>query len=202
MKKVVDILKKVAIVLVVLIAIGAVFGGKGKSSSSSSKSEESQTEAAESTEKEEKSEKKNKKKEKAKEEAPTEEEAEPEEEGPSIATDADYEVTINGYSIVDDYDGAPCIAIDYTFTNVKDDDATSMQLATDISVYQDGVECEDAYFSGDNSDGYTNKIKKGVSVDVTRTYKLQNTTSDVEVEVGQLWSWSDDLLAYEVFQLS
>ncbi|MBQ1840909.1 MAG: DUF5067 domain-containing protein [Atopobiaceae bacterium] len=79
---------------------------------------------------------------------------------------------------------------------------TGTLLATDITVYQDGVECEDAYFSGENSDGYSNKVKAGVSVDVTRTYKLQNTTSDVEVEVGQLSFWDDSMLAYEVFQIS
>lgn len=197
MKKILDLLKKIAIVLVVIIALGAIFGGgsKGSSSSSSSSSESTKEQKAEKEEK----------KDEAKEEEAEESEPEPEEEadeGPAMAENSDYQVTIDSYRIVEDYDGAPCIAVNYTFTNVSDDSPTSMMMATDITVYQDGVECEDAYFSGENSDGYTNKVKAGVSVEVTRTYKLQNTTSDVEIEVGQLSFWDDALLAYTVIQLS
>lgn len=194
MKKIIDLIKKLALALVALVLIGAIFGRGGKESSSSSSSESEaavEQQAQEETKEEVASE--------------AEAEAEPEaeaDEGPAMAEDSDYKVTINGYNIVEDYDGAPCIAVDFTFTNVSDDTPTSMMLATDITVYQDGVECEDAYFSGENSDGFSNKVKAGVSVDVTRTYKLQNTTSDVEVEVGQLSFWDDSMLAYEVFQIS
>ena len=180
--------------VVLLVVLALVIGGGSGSSSSSSDSGTAKTEAAESGSKKEK---KDDKKDEAKEEA-----AQEADEGPSIATDSKYAVTINGMNIVEDYDGAPCIAIDFTFTNVSDDSPTSMSLATNITVYQDGVECEDAYFADSNDGSYSNKVKAGVSVDVTRVYKLQNTSSDVEVEVGELFSWSDDLLAYEVFKLS
>lgn len=197
MKRIIDLIKKIALALVALVLIGAIFGRGGKESSSSSSSEGEaavEQQAQEETEEEA-----------ASEAEPEAEEPEPEpeaDEGPAMAENSDYKVTINGYNIVEDYDGAPCIAVDFTFTNVSDDTPTSMMLATDITVYQDGVECEDAYFSGENSDGYSNKVKAGVSVDVTRTYKLQNTISDVEVEVGQLSFWDDGMLAYEVFQIS
>lgn len=197
MKRIIDLIKKIALALVALVLIGVIFGRGGKESSSSSSSEGEaavEQQAQEETEEEA-----------ASEAEPEAEEPEPEpeaDEGPAMAENSDYKVTINGYNIVEDYDGAPCIAVDFTFTNVSDDTPTSMMLATDITVYQDGVECEDAYFSGENSDGYSNKVKAGVSVDVTRTYKLQNTTSDVEVEVGQLSFWDDGMLAYEVFQIS
>lgn len=197
MKRIIDLIKKIALALVALVLIGAIFGRGGKESSSSSSSE---SEAAVEQQAQEET-----KEEAASEAEPEAEEPEPEpedDEGPVMAENSDYKVTINGYNIVEDYDGAPCIAVDFTFTNVSDDTPTSMMLATDITVYQDGVECEDAYFSGENSDGFSNKVKAGVSVDVTRTYKLQNTTSDVEVEVGQLSFWDDSMLAYEVFQIS
>jgi hypothetical protein len=194
MKKIIDLIKKLALALVALVLIGAIFGRGGKEPSGSSSSE---SEAAVEQQAQEETE------EEAAPEADAEAEPEAEaDEGPAMAEDSDYKVTINGYNIVEDYDGAPCIAVDFTFTNVSDDTPTSMMLATDITVYQDGVECEDAYFSGENSDGFSNKVKAGVSVDVTRTYKLQNTTSDVEVEVGQLSFWDDSMLAYEVFQIS
>ena len=197
MKRIIDLIKKIALALVALVLIGAIFGRGGKESPSSSSSE---SEAAVEQQAQEETEEGA-----ASEAEPEAEEPEPEpeaDEGPAMAENSDYKVTINGYNIVEDYDGAPCIAVDFTFTNVSDDTPTSMMLATDITVYQDGVECEDAYFSGENSDGYSNKVKAGVSVDVTRTYKLQNTTSDVEVEVGQLSFWDDGMLAYEVFQIS
>lgn len=181
-------------VVVVLVLIGVIFGGGSSDEKSSDSGSSKQEAAVEKADKEEAADE---------EEAEPEEEAEAEEDsGPEMATDSDYAVTINGFRIVEDYDGSPCIAIDYTFTNVSDDDPTSMMLATNITVYQDGVECEDAYFAGENSDGYSNKVKAGVSVDVTRAYKLQNTTSDVEVEVAQLSFWDDSLLAYQVFQIA
>lgn len=193
-------LKAVGAVFILLVVIALAFGGsgdkessKGTSDSSSAQAEAAATDDGEAGEAAE---------EPAEEqEAPAEEPA-PEDNGPKIAEDSEYKVTINSYHIDKDYDGAPCIAIDYTFTNVSDDDATSMQLATNITVYQDGVECEDAFFADSNSDGYSNKVKAGVSVDVTRAYKLQNTTSDVEVEVAPLFSWTDELLAYEVLKIS
>ena len=211
MKKVVDLLKNVGLGILVLILIAAIFGGKSNDDKSSSSN--SETPAAEATTEskdekadaktEKKAESKTEKKTETKTEEKAEEKAEKkEDEGPKIAENAKYKVEIKDCQLVEDYDGAPAIAINYTFTNVSDKSPSSMQMATNITVYQDGVECEDAYFADANSDGYSNKVKAGVSVDVTRAYKLQNTTSDVEVEVGQLFSFSDDLLAYKKFKLS
>ncbi|MBP3892839.1 MAG: DUF5067 domain-containing protein [Atopobiaceae bacterium] len=193
MKKILDMAKNVALVLVVLVVIAMFAGGGGSSDKSSSKTEKESTEQTEQASKE---------KEK-KEEAPAEEEpAEEADDGPTFVKDSKYEVSIDNWRLTENYDGSPCIAIDYTFTNVSDDNPTSMQMASSITVYQSGVECEDAWLADDNSDGYTNKVKSGVSVNVTRVYKLQNTTDDVEVEVAPLFSWNDDLLAYTTIHIS
>ena len=188
MKKLGGLLKKIGIALVVLIAVVVVIGCSDDQSSDTTETpaqEQSETQASEDEQGE------------AEEEA-----AEEADEGPSIATDSKYAVTINGFHLTEDYDGAPAIAIDYTFTNVSDDSPTSMDLATTITVYQDGLECERAYFADDDGDNGSSKVKAGKSIDVTLAYKLQDTTSDVEVEVAELFSWSDDLLAYEVFQIA
>lgn len=201
MKKIIGVLKTASLVLVILVIVAAVFGGSSDEEKDSSSKQEETAISQEAGDDEEAKEEKSA--DDKKDDAAKEEEEPAEDEGPSIATNSKYAVTINGFRIAEDYDGAPCIAIDYTFTNVSDDNAASMQLATDITVYQNGVECEDAWFSDGNSDdGYTNKVKAGVSVDVTRAYKLQDTTSEVEVEVAELFSWNDDLLAYEVFQIA
>lgn len=213
MKKVVDLLKSAGLGIIVLVLIAAIFGGNSKDDKGSSASTDAPAAEASATSEDTKAEAKadakaatqsetkaDAKKTEAKKEEAKKEEAK--DEGPKIAENAKYKVEIGDYSIEEDYDGAPVIAINYTFTNVSDDSPSSMQMSTNISVYQDGVECEDAYFAGVNSDGYSNKVKAGVSVDVTRAYKLQNTSSDVEVEVGQLFSFSKDLLAYKTFKLS
>lgn len=196
MKKILELAKTVALVLVVLVVI-AMFAGGGsgsdnKSSDGAQKEKTGQTQADESKQKDEQ-------KEAAAEEPEQQEEAN---DGPAIAKDSKYSVTIDGWRFVDNYDGSPCVAVDYTFTNVSDDSPTSMQLATNITVYQSGVECEDAWLASDNSDGFTNKVKAGVSVNVTRVYKLQNTTDDVEIEVAPLFSWNDELLAYQVYKIA
>lgn len=208
MKKVVDLLKSAGLGIIVLVLIAAIFGGNSKDDKGSSTSTDAPAAEASATSEDTKAEAKadakaatqSETKADAKKTETKKEEAK--DEGPKIAENAKYKVEIGDYSIEEDYDGAPVIAINYTFTNVSDDSPSSMQMSTNISVYQDGVECEDAYFAGVNSDGYSNKVKAGVSVDVTRAYKLQNTSSDVEVEVGQLFSFSKDLLAYKTFKLS
>lgn len=201
MKKLGGLLKKVGIALVVLVAIAAVFGGGGNSDKSSETSEPAaQEQSAQEQGEEQTAESEPEASSSAEEEA--EEPAEEASDGPSIATDSKYSVTINGYELTEDYDGAPAIAINYTFTNVSDDNPTSMDLATNITVYQDGLECERAYFASDDGDNSSSKVKAGKSIDVTLAYKLVDTTSDVEVEVGQLFSWNDDLLAYEVFKIA
>ena len=195
MKKLGGLLKKIGIVLVVLIAIAAIFGG-------GSKDKPSKTEDAPAQEQSEPQVESDEKEAEPAAEAEAEEPSEETNEGPSIATNSKYAVTINGFHLTEDYDGAPAIAIDYTFTNVSDDDPTSMSLATSITVFQNGLECERAYFADDDGDNASSKVKAGNSIDVTLAYKLQDTTSDVEDEVGQLFSWSDDRLAYEVFQIA
>jgi hypothetical protein len=211
MKLIGKLFKGIGALVVGLVVLSFVFGGSGKSSSSSSSSSSSQkAEQAASTETSEEASSSSKASSKKKDDSSKQEEAEEPaaeeeaaDEGPQLATNSKYSVTIDGWSFVDNYDGTPCIALDYTFTNVSDDSATSMQLATNITVYQNGVECEDAWFSDGNSDdGYTNKVKAGVSVKCTRAYKLQDTTSDVEVEVAPLFSWNDDLLAYELIHIA
>ena len=208
MKKIFGLLKSVGIAFVLLIVLGLFLGRGGSSEESGSQSapkeEAAQAQSADS-EKEAAAEEEPAAEEEAEPEAEAEPEPEPEPEpeGPKMATNSDYTVTIDGFTITQDYDGAPCIAVDYTFTNVSDSSPTSMQLATNITVYQNGVECEDAYFAdGNSSDGYTNKVKAGVSVNCTRAYKLQDTTSDVEIEVAPLFSWDDALLAYQVYQIA
>lgn len=106
----------------------------------------------------------------------------------------DFAVDIKSARMAEDYEGKPVIIITYGFTNNGDEEAAMYTSLTD-KVYQDGVECEQAFVLDDsanyNSDNQTKSIKKGVSLDVDIAYKLNNTESPVEVEVTEWISFSD-----------
>lgn len=124
------------------------------------------------------------------------------EETTSAVPSSKYAVTIDGARLISDYEGKPAVAVDYTFTNVSDEDATSMAVALNAEVYQGGTECEMAFTVDEDTGGYMKKVKAGASVPVTMVYALNDTTTEVEVEVKELFSWDDTVLAHEVFSLS
>lgn len=140
----------------------------------------------------------------AKEEAPadeaesdaTEEEA-PTEEPAKEESKAKVAVTIDGARLSTDYDGDPVVIITYTFTNVSSDEAESYLLSCSDEVYQNGVQCELAFvmdLEGDSSA----KVKAGASTTFQKAYSVKDN-SDVEVEVKELFSWDDTLLASAAF---
>ena len=115
-----------------------------------------------------------------------------------------YDVQINGCRVSIDYEGAPIVIVSYTFKNVGYDDATSFALSVSDKAYQNGVELENC-FSADESAGYdaekqSTNIKKGASIEVEVAYKLQDTTSDVDVEAGELFSF-DNKKVQKTFKL-
>lgn len=129
------------------------------------------------------------------------EEAKPEDTHP-MAKNSKYAITIDGTRLVDGFDGSLSVAVDFTFTNVSDKDATSMMAAANVIVYQNGVECERDYFADADSDSYMTKVKAGSSVPVTMVFTLQDSSTEVEVEVKEFSFWSDDLLAYGKYAIA
>lgn len=116
----------------------------------------------------------------------------------------DYNVDINSCRVAQDYEGKPVIIIKYTFKNVADDDAASFSWSVSDKVYQNGVELESCYSldesAGYNSENQSTNIKKGASIEVEVAYELNDTTSDVEVEVEELISF-DDKTVKKTFKL-
>lgn len=129
-------------------------------------------------------------------EASTQEAAPQEEKAP----ESKYAVTIDGASVTADYEGKPAIAINFTFTNVSDEEATAMATAAYVEVYQGGVQREVAFATDVDTSGYTNKVKAGSSIPVTLVYELDGT-EDVEVEVKELFSWDNTVLANATFSV-
>ena len=106
----------------------------------------------------------------------------------------DYNVDIKSCRIAEDYEGEPIVIVTYGFTNNGDDSASFSYAITD-EAYQNGIGLNPCYFAADsanyNSDNQNKEIKKGATLDVEIAYELNDTTTDVEVEVSELISFSD-----------
>lgn len=113
---------------------------------------------------------------------------------------SDYEVTIDGCTSAVDYQGNPAAVIDYSFTN-NSDEAQSLMAVESTEVYQNGIQCEPGIVDGVDTADWSNKVKPGGTIKVRIPYALQDT-SDIEVEVKEYVSASDEPLATQTFSLS
>ncbi len=109
----------------------------------------------------------------------------------------DYLLEIKSCRLAKDYEGKDVAIVMYNFTN-NADDAASFMFAFEDSAYQNGVGLNEAYVLADSanysSDNQTKEIKKGASLDIEVAYELNDTTSDIEVEVGQLFSFDESII--------
>ena len=107
----------------------------------------------------------------------------------------DYTVEIKSCRLAKDYQGKAVVIVKYLYKNIANDDATAFYVAFDETVYQNGVGLNEAYVLDDsadyNSDNQTKEIKKGASLEVEVAYELNDTTTDIEVEVKELFSFDD-----------
>lgn len=109
-----------------------------------------------------------------------------------------YVCTIKKVEKCKNYDGKPAVKITYAFTN-NASEPESFDMALSDNVYQDGIGLEDAFFTGEDEDmGFDVKIKPGVTKEVRKTYLLKNETSDLEVEISEFISLSNDKLTETV----
>ncbi len=113
---------------------------------------------------------------------------------PSDSELGDYSVVIESCRLASDYEGEPVVIVKYKFTN-NSDDAVAFMWTIDAAAFQDGIGLNESYFvddsAGYSSDNQTKKIKKGASLYVEVAYELNDTTTDVEIEVSELISFSD-----------
>ncbi|MBQ1263854.1 MAG: DUF5067 domain-containing protein [Oscillospiraceae bacterium] len=110
----------------------------------------------------------------------------------------DYNVVIDSCRLAQDYEGKPVVIVKYIFTNVEDDNASAFYIALDENVYQNGVGLTESYFVTDsanyNSDNQMKEIKKGATLEVECAYELNDTTTDIEVEVTETFSFDDEIV--------
>jgi hypothetical protein len=121
--------------------------------------------------------------------------------GADEAAASDYVVTVGDAAQIEDYEGKPALVVNYTFTNNSDEDANFM-FATMPKAFQDGVELETGITMDDSvetSDSLKD-IKPGATIQVQSVYLL-DSKSDVTVEVTELISFDDTMLATKTFSV-
>ena len=116
------------------------------------------------------------------------------------AAQSEYAVSIDGTTLTTDYQGAPAVIVDYTFTN-NSEKATSFAVACSPKVFQNGVQLETAITTDDLGNGYMAEIKPGASTTARLAYSLSDE-SDITVEVEELFSLDDALLAEATFSVA
>ncbi len=106
----------------------------------------------------------------------------------------DYSVEILSCRLAKDYEGKDVVIVKYNFTN-NGEEATAFYTAFDDNVYQDGVGLNESYVVEDDydysADNQTKNIKTGSSLEVEVAYELNDSTTDIEVEVEELFSFND-----------
>ena len=109
----------------------------------------------------------------------------------------EYDVVIDSCRLAKDYEGKDVVIVKYVFTN-NSDDSTAFYTAFNDNVFQNGVGLNESYILDDSAnysaDNQTKEIKKGASIDVEVAYELNDTTTDIEVEVKELISFNDDVV--------
>lgn len=119
---------------------------------------------------------------------------------PAVSSDriGDYSLVIDSCRMAKDYAGEPVVIVKYIFGNVSDDNAAAFSFAFEDAAYQNGVGLNKAWMLDDsanyNMDNMTKEIKKGATIEVEVAYELNDTTTDIEVEVSELFSFDDTTL--------
>lgn len=108
----------------------------------------------------------------------------------------DYKCEVVSSEICKDWEGKDAVLITYSFTN-NSQDAVSFDVALDASLYQDGVGLETAILD-DETDLVDVDIKPGVTKEVKKAYLLRNTTSNIEIEITEFFSFNNDKIIVTV----
>lgn len=115
-------------------------------------------------------------------------------------TVGDYVVKVKEAKVVKNGDDNILI-VTYSYTN-NSDEAKAFLHAVDDHLFQNGIELGTVYSSWGIKDNYnfenkSKQIKPGVTLDVQCAYKLNDTTSNVDVEISKTFS-SDNKIVYTI----
>lgn len=108
-----------------------------------------------------------------------------------------YKCVVKSAEKCTDWAGKDAVTIVYDFTN-NSTSAISFDVALDAQAYQDGVALETTWLDNDETDVFDVEIKPGITKEVRKAYVLRDSTADIEVEISELISFSDDKIVTTV----
>ena len=111
-------------------------------------------------------------------------------------TVGDYTCVVKGAEVCKDWEDKDAVLITYEFTN-NSDSAVSFDVALDARAYQGGIGLETAILD-DDTDILDVDIKPGVTKEVKKAYVLRDTSTEIEIEISELISFSDDKIITKV----
>ncbi len=110
----------------------------------------------------------------------------------------DYVCTVKSAEKCKNWEGKNSIKITYNFTN-NSSDAISFDVALKDEAYQDGIGLESSFLDGGSDElGWDVKVKPGTTKEVSKVYILRDESTQIELEISELISFSDDKLTYTV----
>ena len=104
----------------------------------------------------------------------------------------DFTVSVVSCEIDQDRDGSDILVVHYGFTNNSRKNA-SFSVNISAEAFQNGIELDRAYFADVNDNSMLN-IKPGAGIEVIEAYALPDTSSPVDLEITESFSFSDDKL--------
>lgn len=112
-------------------------------------------------------------------------------------TVGDYGCVVTSAELCKDWTGNDAVLITYEFTN-NSSEAISFDIALDARAYQNGIGLETAILEGDETSLVDVDIKPGITKEVKKAYVLNDTSSDVEIEVSEFFSLTDEKIVTTV----
>lgn len=182
-------MKKLTLILtVLLIAVFSVFAlasGEDEGSSNTGDTDTQQNETVSNEESDEN------------EETNTNEAAKPNDEDENRL--GNYSVVIDSCRLEKDWENKDIVIVKYLFTNVSSDEPSAFYTSLTAEVFQDGIGLNESYVPDDtadySSDNQTKEIKKGSTIEVEVAYELNDSETDIEVEVSEWISFNDKVVS-------
>lgn len=106
----------------------------------------------------------------------------------------DHTVSVVSHKLSKDYQGAAAIVVSLGFTN-NGTDTDNFLGSISCKAFQDGVELETAILSDEdsgNGESQLKNVRPGAGIEVSVAYVLTSDTSPVELELEELFGFSDD----------
>lgn len=99
------------------------------------------------------------------------------------------------HELAKDYEGKPALIVYFDYTNKDESAAHNAMFAFRIQGFQNGIAGDSVILMDrrpEESDAAMTDVKAGVTIPVAFSFGLQDETSDVELEVSELMSFSNE----------